>query len=142
MKTGFSASSLAVLCGGLLVVGFTARAAVDTLSNDLPVVTVEASDAQASEAPSLADRGKFTFHRTGSTNEELAVFFFVSGSAENGVDYTAIPTSIVFPAGRSSVDLIIDPIDDALPDGRETVSVFLYYNPPPWILSNYLDRKS
>jgi gliding motility-associated-like protein len=46
------------------------------------------------------------------TAESQTVFFNISGTAINGVDYVFIPDSIVFLPGQSSVSVLIDPIAD------------------------------
>jgi len=60
--------------------------------------TVDVSASTPSSADNLApesgsDSGVFTFTRTGSVAGELTVFYFVSGTATPGVDYTPLPAS-------------------------------------------------
>ena len=62
-----------------------------------------AFDSVASEAP--GDIGTFQFARTGSTAAPLTVTFTVAGTAVAG-DYVALPVSVTFPAGASTVNLI------------------------------------
>ena len=57
-------------------------------SPNLPVVTVHASDASASES---GDPGRFTLVRNGPTNAALCVFCELGGTTSNGVDYATIP---------------------------------------------------
>ncbi|MDB6124432.1 MAG: hypothetical protein JWQ71_3425, partial [Pedosphaera sp.] len=63
----------------------------------LPLVTVSASDATASE--SGADTGAFTVTRSGSTAQPLVVNFTLGGTARYNVNYSPIPTSVTIPAG-------------------------------------------
>ncbi len=65
----------------------------------------------------------FIFTRIGSTANSYTVYFIISGSATNGVDYTFILDSIVIPAGQSSVDLTIFPFADTLSEGTEQVII-------------------
>jgi hypothetical protein len=84
----------------------------------LPTVTVAATDANAGEPN---DPGTFTVTRTGPTTDALTVFLSVSGTASGGTDYVALPTSVTIPAGSSSVTLTVNPIDDSVWEGNETV---------------------
>jgi hypothetical protein len=51
------------------------------------------------------------------------VNFDVTGTATNGVDYTAIPDFITFPQGVDSIALVIHPLVDLVPEGPETVII-------------------
>ncbi|ODU25327.1 MAG: hypothetical protein ABS95_00205 [Verrucomicrobia bacterium SCN 57-15] len=79
----------------------------------------------------------FLFRRSDPTNSALTVNFEIGGSASNGVDYAAIPNSVVIPAGERFARLAIIPIDDAIPEGPETVVLHLTPDtntPPPYIV--------
>src|SRR6266699_5027247 len=84
-----------------------------------PTVTIYATDAHASEAGS--DPGTFTVTRTGSTNFTVIVFYNLSGTASNGVDYEQLGGSVQIPAGDLAASFTVKPIDDALVEGDETV---------------------
>jgi hypothetical protein len=92
-----------------------------------PVVTIVATDAFAQEGTD--NTALFTIHRTHGTNEALAVFYTVGGTASNGIDYHAIPDSVVLPEGAYSATVLIDPIADDLKEGME--SVVLRLRPAP-----------
>ncbi|MCU0784670.1 MAG: Ig-like domain-containing protein [Verrucomicrobia bacterium] len=105
-----------------------------------PVVTIRATDPNASEPGVLTviDPGVFVITRTGETNRSLPVHYAISGTAGNGADYALISNSVVIPPGRSSVELVINPLHDTLPEGTETVVITLapiaciaIYPPPP-----------
>jgi hypothetical protein len=49
------------------------------------------------------------------------VNFAIEGSAINGVDYTLIDDFVIFPPGIDSVNVVIHPINDNLPEGPEKV---------------------
>jgi hypothetical protein len=90
----------------------------------LPTVTVQTTDSAASETG--ADPGTFTFSRTGSLSAAAEVFFSIGGTATNGVDYApALTGSITIPAGQTSANLTITPVDDGLDEPNETVVVTL-----------------
>ncbi len=99
--------------------GHTSAPDVVELTAVAPVVTIVASDASAlEEGP---DVGTFALHRTGDTSFELTVETQLSGSATNAVDYEQIPASATFPTGSSHVEVIVAPIDDALPEDTQNV---------------------
>src|SRR5437762_12666211 len=80
-------------------------AATVTIQDNDQRVRLDASDFTAAE-PGL-DTGEFTFTRFGATNTPLQVFFTISGTAINGVDYAAISNSVVIPAGSLTATLPI-----------------------------------
>src|SRR5713226_474374 len=84
-----------------------------------PVITIVATDPNAAETG--PDPGMFTVSRTGDTNNSLVVFYFTSGSAINGLDYQTLSNYVVIPAGASSADIVVTPIDDMIEEGDETV---------------------
>jgi hypothetical protein len=80
----------------------------------------------------------FTVSRTGPAGHELPVFYDVSGTAENGVDYQRLPGKVVIPAGQSTAQIYVIALDDDIPERPETVVVELrppvciaIYPPPP-----------
>ena len=107
-------------------VSFSASATVTIQDNDQNV-RVDASDLEAAEPGT--DRGEFTFTRFGTTNTPLEVFFTISGTASNGVDYVALPNSFVIPAGSLAATLPVVPLDDPLVEGSEQVTLSLASHP-------------
>src|SRR5947209_1208935 len=81
--------SLFTTCALLLPTG---RGFAQTASNTIPVVTIVATDPLASES---GDTGTFTVHRAGNTNSALNVFYLIGGTASNGIDYTALPNTVL-----------------------------------------------
>jgi hypothetical protein len=102
--------SLRSLCVfSLLLCGCCSRALAQTTGGGyiVPTVTVLATDPIASAAGSP---GVFTFFRKGSTNLALNVWYELSGTASNGVDYVWIPPHLVqIAAGATSATIIITP---------------------------------
>jgi len=90
---------------------------------DLPVITVTASDATATENPMAS--GMFLIQRTGSTAGSLAVTYTVGGTATIGIDHTLASGSVTIPAGSASQTLAVLPLDDSLVESDETVVVTL-----------------
>src|SRR5688572_13520265 len=92
-----------------------------------PLVTIVAGDHHAAEAEQQV--GAFTVSRTGATEVSLLVFYELSGTARNGVDYLELPRSITIPAGAASALITIKPINDSLAEGTETVVATLVPSP-------------
>ncbi|RYD37906.1 MAG: PKD domain-containing protein, partial [Verrucomicrobiaceae bacterium] len=111
------------LSGGTgAVLGTLAVHTLTIADDDRAVVTLNSPDPSASEA---GDPGTVTFTRTGPLTEPLTVNYSLSGTAVSGVDYTGLAGSVVIPAGAASQDAILTPMQDALPEGAETVVLAL-----------------
>lgn len=123
----------------------------------LPIVTITAPDPLASEGTNcwrwanwpgaagmgggcLTNTATFVIRRTGPTNEALTVYYSISGTASNGVDYVTLPGFATIPAGRRAVEFKLVPLDDNLPERLETVVLRLCVPPeatpvvPPYII--------
>lgn len=105
-----------------------------------PVVTIKATDPDATEIPVVPpglgmpqriDTATFTVYRTDGTNADLTVYYRIGGTAQYGVDYVALQPFVTIPAGAASADIVVEPIDDLLVEGDETVSLELVYPTPP-----------
>ncbi len=98
-----------------------------TITDDEPVVptvTIVATDADAAESP--FDAGAFTVTRTGgSTTDALNVFYSIGGTSLSGIDYSGVAGVVTIPAGAASATVQIDPLDDGLVEGTETVTFTL-----------------
>lgn len=63
------------------------------------------------------------FIRDGVIGQADTVDVVISGTATNGVDYTTLPSQIIFAPGQSTVSLTISALQDALVEGTETVTL-------------------
>jgi len=106
-------------------VGSPSAATLTITDNDLPTVTIVATDPTANET---GDTGTFTITRTGPTTTALRVTYNVNGSATGGADYPALGNQIFIPAGSSTVTLTVAPTADGLVEGSEIVNVDLSNN--------------
>jgi DNA/RNA endonuclease YhcR with UshA esterase domain len=119
-------------------IGNSSSATVTIWDNDLPTVTIQATDAEAAETNpgQTPNPGRFTLTRTGSTTHALTVKYSIGGTAIGGTDYTIGGTStsvnftnrmgtVTFAAGASTVDILVNPIDDTLVEPSETVILTL-----------------
>ena len=73
--------------------------------------------------------GKFQIARTGGTLGDLTVNLVTTGTATSGIDYVALPTSILIPAGNASVTLQVQAIEDDKSEGDETVILSIAAGP-------------
>ena len=86
-------------------------------------VTVTATDANGSETG--PDPAVFTITRTGDTTDPLTVNYTIGGTMQTVIDYAALSGTVTIPAGQSSVTVTVNPVDDALVEGSETLSITL-----------------
>ena len=109
-----------------------------------PVVNVVAVDPVAAEGPALTNpadvvnTATFALRRSGDTNIPLTVYYRLSGTASNGVDYESLPHSVTIPAGARVARVVVVPIDDNLVEGPESVVLTIVppiciaiFRPPP-----------
>lgn len=92
-----------------------------------PNVSITASDASAAETASgkPVNGGTFLISRTGSSVQALTVTLTISGTAESGIDYVAIPTTVTIPAGAISTTINVAVKDDLVEEDPETVTLTL-----------------
>src|SRR5262249_5464086 len=106
-----------------------------TIADDFTPPTVTVTTTIATAAESGPTPGVFTITRTGGTaglDADLAVNFTVGGTATNGVDYVALGSSVLIPAGQVSATVTVMPIDDGIVEGDETVILTL--QPGPYLI--------
>ena len=101
----------------------------------LPVVSVTAPDPAASEGTWLStlgtpvtNTGRFEVSRTLATGSSLQVNFSVGGTASNGVDYLALPSSVTIPANSNSISILIVPTGSTLALDPSTVMINVLSN--------------
>ena len=97
-----------------------------TLVDDEPTVSIEATDAAAAE--SGEDPGQFTITRDGDASAPLTVWYRISGTARNRLDYAWLPTWAIIPAGEASATIDVAPVADWYAESPETVVVTLLPN--------------
>ncbi len=96
---------------------------VTITDNDLPSISIEVTDDKAAETKigESINPGRFTLKRTGWNASPLTVNYTLDGTAINSIDYLKIGNSITFTAGNDTATIDINPIDDNLLEGKETV---------------------
>lgn len=107
-------------------VGWPNSATVTFLDDELPSVSIAATDDTAAEA---ADTGEFRITRTGNLSNELIVRFRTGGQAVHQADYAPVGNRARIPPGAASATVTITPIDD--PFREDSESVFIELLPDP-----------
>lgn len=88
----------------------------------MPIVWISADDPAASES---GDGGSVLIRRRGDATSAVRIEYRVGGTATSGSDYEPLVGSVVLAAGEKLARVPIQPIDDALVEGPETVVVSL-----------------
>lgn len=101
-----------------LVLGSIQTHTLSITDDDLPVITIVATDPTAGEAG--LDEGEFTFYRTGDTAGSLTVNYAVSGTASSATDRQGVSTSVTFQPGFNFTRRLVIPMDDAVSEPLET----------------------
>jgi hypothetical protein len=117
---------LAVAKGAGYTIDLNHRFDTVTLLDNEPSIAVAASDPGAVES---GQTGAFTITRTtANLGSPVTVFYKITGTATNGVDYVKLTGTAVIPAGQASVDVLVSPIDDPLAEGTEDIVLTLVGN--------------
>ena len=120
-------------------IGNDDRAEVSIADNDDPnvppraVVSVAALQSAAEGLNGAPGFGAFRMTRTVNLNVDVTVAYSVGGSARSGEDYEALPGSVMIPAGTSFADVAIVPVDDAIYEGSESVTLTILASSCPGI---------
>jgi hypothetical protein len=102
------------------------RADVTLIDNDLPTISVIASDTKAAEPSGTnVNPAAFLIRRDGMTTNALTVLFGISGTATGGSDFTNFTSPVVIPAGSNFVTIPVNPIHDTNYEGDENVILTL-----------------
>jgi hypothetical protein len=92
-----------------------------------PRISVATSQPKASENGPAS--GRFTLTRQGSLAGDLTVNLAFSGTAQNGVDYEQIPSTVILPEGQPSVDVVITPYADGITEPVEFAQLTVHPGP-------------
>lgn len=96
----------------------TASSVVNILNNDQSLWRITV----ANPTESNSGKGYFIVSRSGDYSQAATINFQTAGgNATAGVDYTPVNTTLNFAAGETTKTVLIDILDDALPELNETV---------------------
>ncbi|MGD1901913.1 MAG: Calx-beta domain-containing protein [Geitlerinemataceae cyanobacterium] len=105
------------------------------LDNELPpksTLNVMVKDGAASETAwyESPDPAEFEISRSGGDNSKAeTVYYTVSGTASNGADYVYLSGAVTIPAGEVSTKVSIQPQDDSVYEGAESVNFSISSDP-------------
>lgn len=105
----------------------------------VPVVSILADPGHTSE-PSPLIRiapGVFQIRRSGPNHNNLAVYLSIGGTATPGRDYQALPETVIFEPGQSTVRLSVVPLDDEIVEPDETVVAEIVQPPTAGAVKKY-----
>jgi Bacterial Ig domain/Calcineurin-like phosphoesterase/Calx-beta domain len=117
---------LTLVANPAYIVGSSGSATVTIADDDAQTVSITATDSSASEPG--ANTGLYTVTRVGPTTAPLTVSYAIGGTAANGVDYVALSGTVTIPVGASTATIPLVPLDDAILEGNETVTLTLSSN--------------
>lgn len=93
-------------------------------SNPISVSAVSALDyAGFSSAYEGCVGGTFTLTLNQPQLTDVYATVVISGTATNGVDYTAIPTTVMFPAGTTTLNIDLNALADGITEPAENVTI-------------------
>ncbi|RKR14093.1 putative repeat protein (TIGR01451 family)/gliding motility-associated-like protein [Maribacter vaceletii] len=108
--------------------GTVANVPVTNEDDDIYIASLTATDATATEAAEVGRNGVFTVDlgRANTTGSPIVVNFQILGtSTSTGADYASIGTTVSIPNGQETGLITINPTDDAIFEGSETVVIRL-----------------
>ena len=103
-------------------VGSTNTATVNIVDDELNQTVTIAATANGAEPG--AD-GQFTVTLSNPSSTNTVVSYSVSGTANAGIDYTALTASVTILAGQTTATINVDVLDDTIVENTETVVVTL-----------------
>ncbi|PYK98960.1 MAG: hypothetical protein DME19_10490 [Verrucomicrobia bacterium] len=128
-------TALATAASGMMSTSGPVHVTVfDQTTRETPVVTIFARDSVASEGTNFwhwgpragtnsptTNTATMVVRRSGDTNSNLTIYYSISGTASNGVDYATLPGAVTIPAGLHTARIVVVPLDDAVVENIETV---------------------
>ena len=99
---------------------------LQTNSVSIAVTDGTVSERGTNESP---DSALFTLTRDGIAGPSLTVFYTVSGTAQNGIDYQPLPGSVTFAAGSTTATISVIVRNNSAIEGTRTVTVTLFPGP-------------
>ncbi|MEJ1222657.1 Calx-beta domain-containing protein [Sediminicola sp. 1XM1-17] len=98
-------------------------ATVTIEDNDNYIATISATDATASEAGPTTGTFTISLNTTNISGSPITVNYNVSGSADSGTDFNALSGSVTIPNGAQTSTVTLNPLDDSLVEGTESVTL-------------------
>ncbi|MCX5683496.1 MAG: hypothetical protein NT049_07420, partial [Planctomycetota bacterium] len=109
------------------LVGAPTNPTVTIADNDLPTVSVAATDPLAAEAG--LDKGTYTFTRVGDMSVALTVAYAVVGGTATPADYQPLAGSVTFEIGQAAAAVDLIPVDNQIIEPDKTVVLAITADP-------------
>ncbi len=100
-----------------------------TFDISVPPLLISASASVATANEQGPVNGQFTLTRSGDVSKALTVSYTVGGTADAGLDYTALPGSVTFLPGATSTNIPVSIINDSTPELTETITLNINGSP-------------
>ena len=106
-----------------------------------PIVAIYATDSEATEQSLLVDAAPdtatFVVRRSGGDfDSPLTVSYRIGGSASNGIDYDKLSGQVTIAAHAETAEIVVNPIDDDIAEGTESVVLSLLPGYPPCLFAD------
>ncbi|MBP9882006.1 MAG: choice-of-anchor L domain-containing protein [Chitinophagales bacterium] len=118
---GILDSGVFIEAGSLVAAGISIEpesAYIDPLTN-LPAVVEGCLD------------GSFDFTLSNPLPDSSYIYYTIGGTAVEGTDYSALPDSLLVLPGATNISLGIHPLTDAIAEGIESITLYLYLSCSP-----------
>lgn len=108
-----------------LVVGTSVAVATIT-DNDSAIATIQPIiNAEETSVGAFGNAGGFLVSLSNPVDVPVTVNFSVGGTASNGIDYAAVSPSVVIPTGQTTAVVVVNPVNELLVEGNESVILAL-----------------
>lgn len=111
----------------------------NVLVTNLPIVSIYAPDPVAVEGTNSeggTNTATFLVRRDSGTNTSLTVYYSISGTASNGVDYANIPNNVTLSPGQRYGTITIYPLEDNDSSTNRYSNVILSLMQPPGVTNS------
>ena len=99
----------------------------NSLSSKTPVTITHSLSQQFFSNPDWMAEGcvsaTINLTRQNNLSSQLNIPIQITGTATNGVDYTGVPTNVIFGPGQTNVSFTINALMDGIPEGLETLTL-------------------
>ena len=115
--------SLQNVTAGSAVIGANNSATMTIEDND--TVSISAGATTDTDEDNSSANGTFTINVASAAEADIVVLYDLGGTADNNTDYAGLSGSLTIPSGSTTASLAIDPVDDSIVEGDETVELTL-----------------
>jgi gliding motility-associated-like protein len=99
------------------------------MSNAVNVTAAYSSPSVDTVAVEGCNDAILTFSVPNTTPSPRTIYYGITGSAQNGIDYLTIPAQVTIPANQNSVSITISPILDGIVEPMEQVILIVNTSP-------------